>query len=105
METATTGAATEAIGTAAMTVTETAITMETGSGTATATEIGIATVAAVTATVGTEKEAGETEMIGGVIRMGETGGAGREETEEMIALLSQNHQNVERAGGTTKEKV
>lgn len=76
--------------------------MQTEIGTATGT--GTATAAGATATVATEMEAGGTERIGGVRGTGETEGVGRGGTEEMIALLSLNHQNVERAGGTTKEK-
>lgn len=102
-ETVTIGIATEATGTVATTVTETEIAM--GTGIATATETAIATAVVVTATVVTEKEAGGIEMIVGVTGMGETRGAGRGGTEEMIALLSLNHQNAGRAGGTTKGKV
>lgn len=102
METVTTATATGAIGTAEMIATETGIAMETEIGTATGTEI--ATAAAATAIVATEMEAKGTEKIGGVRGMGETGGVGRGGTEEMIVLPFLSHQNVERAGGTTKEK-
>lgn len=101
MGTATTATVTGVTGTVVriVTVTEaTEIGMETEIAIATGT--GIATVAAATATAVMEMEAGGTEMIGGVTGMGETGGV----TEEMIALLSLNHQSVERAGGTTEEK-
>lgn len=76
--------------------TEIVIAMETEIVTATGT--GIAIAAAVIVTVVTEMEAGGTEMTAGVTGIVERGG-----TEEMIALLSLNHQNVERADGTTKE--
>lgn len=102
METVTTATVTEVIVTAGRIATETGIAMETEIGTATGT--GIGTAAAATAIVVTEMEAGGTERIGGVKGMGERGGAQRGETEEMIASLSLSHQNVERAGGTTKEK-
>lgn len=102
MEIVTTATATGATDTAEKIATETGIAMETETGTATGTVI--ATAAAATAKVATETEAGGTERIGGVRGTGETGGVGRAGTEGMIALLSLNHQNVERAGGTTKEK-
>lgn len=100
----------EATGTAVMI----AIVIETGMETeiATTTGTGIATVAAavvvaaVTVTAVTEMEAGGTEMIGEVTGTGETRVVERGGTEvEMTALLSLNHQNVERAGGTTKIKT
>lgn len=104
METVTTATVTGAIDTAERIATETGIAMgteiETATGTGTATA---AAAAAATVIVVTEMEAGGTEMIGGVRGKGETGGVGRGGTE-MIALLSLNHQSVERAGGTTKKK-
>lgn len=100
--TVTTATATGARDTAGMIATETGIGMATETGTDTVTET--ATAAAAIARVVTEMEAGGTERSGGVREMGETGGAGRGETEvEMIVLPSLNHQSVERAGGTTKE--
>ena len=93
--------------------TETAIATETETAIATETEIvnvtgtgnaAAAVVAAATARVATEMEAGGKEKIGGVRGTGETKGVGRGGTEEMIALLSLNHQSVERAGGTTKSR-
>lgn len=84
-----TATATEAIDTVERIATETGTAMEIESVTATGT--GTATVAAATPIVVTEMEARGTERIGEV-----------RGTEEMIALLSLNHRNVERAGGTTK---
>lgn len=106
METVTTATATGAIATAERIATETGIAMETEIVTATGTGTATAAAAAAAATVKavTEMEAGGTEMIGGVRGTGETGGVGRGGTEEMITLLSLNHRNVERAGGTTKYK-
>lgn len=95
-----TATATEAIDTVERIATETGTAMEIESVTATGT--GTATVAAATPIVVTEMEARGTERIGEVRGRGETGGVGRGGTEEMIALLSLNHRNVERAGGTTK---
>lgn len=104
METVTTATVTGAIDTVERIVTETGIAMgteiETATGTGTATAA--AAAAAATVIVVTEMEAGGTEMIGGVRGTGETGGVGRG-GKEMIALLSLNHQSVERAGGTTKK--
>ncbi len=102
METVTTATATGVTDTVERIATEIVIVTETEIGTATG--IAIAAAAAATATVVMEMEAEGTEMTGGVKGMGEIGGVGRGGTEEMIALLSLNHQNVERAGGTTKEK-
>lgn len=101
MEMVTTATATGAIATAERIVTVTGIAMETEIGTATGT--GTATAAAATATAATEMAAAGTEMIGGVTGTGERGGMGKGGTEEMILLLFLNHQNVERAGGITKE--
>lgn len=109
METVTTATVTGAIDTVETIATETGIAMETEIETAMGT--GTATAAAGTVIVVTETEAGGTEMIGGVRGTGETGVTGETgETgavgmggTEMIALLSLNHQSVERAGGTTKK--
>lgn len=80
--------------TAEMIATETGIA--TGTETESATETGTATAAAAaTATAGMEMEGG-TGMTERVRGMGET---------ETIASLSQNHQSVERAGGTTKKSA
>lgn len=103
METVTTATVTGAIDTAERIATETGIAMGTEIETATGTGTATAAAAAATVIVVTEMEAGGTEMIGGVRGTGETGGVGRGGTE-MIALLSLNHQSVERAGGTTKKK-
>lgn len=103
METVTTATVTGAIDTAERIATETGIAMGTEIETATGTGTATAAAAAATVIVVTEMEAGGTEMIGGVRGRGETGGVGRGGTE-MIALLSLNHQSVERAGGTTKKK-
>lgn len=104
METVTTATVTGAIDTAERIATETGIAMGTEIETATGTGTATAAAAAATVIVVTEMEAGGTEMIGGVRGTGETGGVGRGGTE-MIALLSLNHQSVERAGGTTKNKT
>lgn len=112
METVTTATVTGAIDTVETIATETGIAMETEI--ETATETGTATAAAGTVIVVTETEAGGTEMIGGVRGTGETGETGETGATgatgavgmggtEMIALLSLNHQSVERAGGTTKK--
>lgn len=92
MVTVTIVTATEVIVTAERIATENAIVMETEIATDTGTVI--ATAVAVTATAVMATEAKGTERIGGVI--------GR--VEEMIALLSLNLLNVERADGITKKK-
>lgn len=100
-----TAIATGTIDTVARIATETGIVTGIEIEIVTATATVIATAAAATVTVVTEMEARGTEMIGGVIGMGETGGMEMGGTEEAIALLSLNHLNVERADGTTKENI